>query len=175
MFAGRFVPSGERLVGSRVIDVVLDRGGNMRGVIRCLWPLSGVLMLLCAMYCCASPLAFATPDERTFELVSPAYKGGYGATHIEAVALNGDSVAFYSPGVFEGAPAGLSENVDSLDYLSRREATGWSTVPVMPPDELLTYVFDRDISQRRWLGLYSMAKEFWLRCKERARVVASWH
>jgi hypothetical protein len=113
---------------------------------RYLWLLSGVLMLLCGMYCCASPRAFATPDGRTFELVSPAYKGGYGATHIEAVALNGDSVAFYSPGVFEGAPAGLSENVDSLDYLSRRETTGWSTVPVMPPDELLTYVFDRDIS-----------------------------
>ena len=42
------------------------------------------------------------PDCRAYELVSPVYKGGYGAGKIEAVAGNGEGVAFFSPGQFAG-------------------------------------------------------------------------
>ncbi|HEY3830409.1 MAG TPA: hypothetical protein VGL57_14545 [Solirubrobacteraceae bacterium] len=76
------------------------------------------------------------PDCRAYEMASPVYKGGYGAYGIEGVAQNGESVAFYSPGAFAGAPAGLAEGVDTVAYMTRRSATGWSTVPLMPPDAL---------------------------------------
>jgi hypothetical protein len=62
-------------------------------------------------------------------------------TFVEAVAEtgggNGLAVAFYSPGAFAGAPAGLSGGFDSLAYVSHRGASGWSTVPAMPPDTLV--------------------------------------
>jgi hypothetical protein len=54
---------------------------------------------------------------RAFELVSPIYKGGFGAGRIEAVAPDGDGVMFYSPGAFEGTPAGFA-NLDSFSYFS---------------------------------------------------------
>ena len=101
--------------------------------------------LVCVACFCAATSALGA-DGRRFELVSPAYKGGFGATHIEAVALNGDGVAFYSPGAFDGAPAGLSSNIDSLDYLATRGVSGWSTAPIMPPENILPDVTGRDIS-----------------------------
>ncbi len=76
------------------------------------------------------------PDCRAYELVSPVFKGGYGVLGIEGVAQNGESVAYYSPGAFAGAPAGISEALDSVTYLARRDPTGWSTVPLMPPEAL---------------------------------------
>lgn len=92
--------------------------------------------------------ASALPQGRSYELVSPTYKGGYGATRIEAVAQNGESVAFYSPGVFAGAPAGFGAGVglDSLDYLARRGASGWATASIVPPDVLAPVVQDYDVS-----------------------------
>jgi hypothetical protein len=53
------------------------------------------------------------PDCRAYEMVSPLFKGGYGVQGIEAVALNGEGVAYYSPGTFAGQPAGFSEALDS--------------------------------------------------------------
>ena len=79
-------------------------------------------------------------------MVSPLYKGGFGATHIEAVASDGDGVAFFSPGEFAGAPAGFSNNANGLDYLSRRQSGEWSTVPIMPPDQVAPFVNYHDIN-----------------------------
>jgi hypothetical protein len=76
------------------------------------------------------------PDCRAYEMVSPLFKGGYGVQGIEAVALNGEGVAYYSPGAFAGQPAGIGESLDADDYLARRGANGWSTVPLIPPAEL---------------------------------------
>jgi hypothetical protein len=86
-----------------------------------------------------------SPASRQFELVSPVYKGGFGATHIEAVAPDGNSIAFYSPGVFADAPSGFS-GLDTFAYLARRGEASWSTMPMMPPDVLMPYVVDRDVS-----------------------------
>jgi hypothetical protein len=77
--------------------------------------------------------------------VSPVYKGGFGASQIEAVAPDGEGVVFYSPGAFAGAPSGFA-GLDSLAYFARRNPTGWSTLPLMPPDVLTPYVVDRDVS-----------------------------
>jgi hypothetical protein len=72
--------------------------------------------------------ASAVNPERAYELVSPAYKGGYGANEIRAVAPDGESVAFFSFGAFAGAPVNLVANI----YLARRGTSGWSTTPLTP-------------------------------------------
>jgi hypothetical protein len=83
---------------------------------------------------------------RKFEMVSPIFKGGFGATHIEDVAEDGESTAFFSPGEFAGAPAGLTNNANGLDYISRRSVDGWTTTPVMPPDQVAPFVNAHDIN-----------------------------
>ena len=87
------------------------------------------------------------PDCRAYEMVSPLFKGGYGVQGIEAVALDGEGVAYYSPGAFAGQPTGFSEALDRVDYLARRGAGGWSTAPLIPPAELAPEVLgDADVS-----------------------------
>ena len=90
----------------------------------------------------ASGTAFGLTHGRVYEMASPVYKGGYGATHIEAVAPNGEGVVFYSPGGFQGAPAGL----EMLDYYARRNANGWDTRPLMVPATLAPDIVERDLS-----------------------------
>lgn len=90
--------------------------------------------------------ALALPEGRTYEMVTPPYKGGYGVLHIEGVATNGESVAYYSPGVFAGSEAGLTPNIDSLAYLARREPSGWTTTPLLPPDSLTPVPSRHDIA-----------------------------
>ncbi|HEY3829388.1 MAG TPA: hypothetical protein VGL57_09340 [Solirubrobacteraceae bacterium] len=90
--------------------------------------------------------AGAIPPGRVYEQVSPAYKGGFAAANIEAVALDGNSVAFFSPGQFAGSLAGVSNTADGLAYLARRGSSGWSTVPISVPDSLAPYVNNHDIS-----------------------------
>ena len=81
--------------------------------------------------------AFALNPERHYEMVSPPYKGGYGVLNMEGAAQDGESLAFYSPGTFAGAPGGVSEALDTVRYLAHREAgRGWTTVPMVPPDAL---------------------------------------
>jgi hypothetical protein len=86
--------------------------------------------------------ALALNPERHYEMVSPPFKGGFGALGIEGVASDGESVAYYSPGVFAGAPTGPFQP----DYLARRGATGWSTRPLLPPASLLSLVRGVDLS-----------------------------
>jgi hypothetical protein len=79
-----------------------------------------------------SALALTNP-ERHYEMVSPPFKDGYAAQPIEAVAQNGESVAYFSPGTFAGRPVGLSEGLNPMPYVARRGASGWSTTPISPP------------------------------------------
>jgi hypothetical protein len=96
--------------------------------------------------------AMALPEGREYEQVSPQYKGGYGATFIEGVSQDGESVAFFSPGAFNGAPAGLSSGIDSIAYLARRGPSGWSTAPEMPPDTLAPTVTGSSVDLSPTLG-----------------------
>jgi hypothetical protein len=78
-------------------------------------------------------VALALPEGRAYEMVTPVYKGGYSVDNFAvnpfAVAADGESVEFGSPGWFAQAPvAGV--------YLARRGATGWSATPLDPPTTL---------------------------------------
>lgn len=79
--------------------------------------------------------ALALPPGRHYEMVSPLFKGGQGATAIKAVAAGGEAVAYYSPGVFAGAPSTPTFGVPP--YLARRDEYGWSTVPLIAPLDLV--------------------------------------
>src|ERR1700683_1260309 len=92
--------------------------------------------------CCATGIASALPAGRAYEMVSPVFKGGFGAPGVEAVAPDGESVMFYSPGAFAGAPAGPHV----LDYFAHRGSTGWSTSPSMPPASLIGGLETVDVS-----------------------------
>jgi hypothetical protein len=74
------------------------------------------------------------PDCRAYEMVSPVFKGGFDASLINGGAENGESVAFFSPGAFAGAPSSFS---GELSYLARRGASEWSTTPLMAPAPLI--------------------------------------
>ena len=110
----------------------------MRG----LW---SVIVVALALLACGriSGEAFGLDAAHRYELVSPSYKGGYGILHIEAVASSGESVMFYSPGVFAEAP---SSPVAGFDYFARRTSSGWLTSPLVAPTPLLPYTVDRDVS-----------------------------
>jgi hypothetical protein len=82
------------------------------------------------------------PDCRAYEMVSPVYKGGYGATKLSAIAPDGNSVAFFSLGVFAGAPNGA----DPSGYIARRGESGWTTMPLMQPASLGTFFESGDFS-----------------------------
>jgi hypothetical protein len=110
------------------------RDGAVRG-------LTVLAIIACGAVAVPAP-ASALPSERAFELVSPVFKGGFGASRVEAVAADGESVAWFSPGAFGGAPSGPLKP----DYLSRRSATGWSTVPIMPPAERQPDSIETDVS-----------------------------
>jgi hypothetical protein len=107
--------------------------------------------VLSAMALMAAPAFALTNPERTYEMVTPPYKGGYGVKSIEAVSPDGESVAFYSSGTFAGAPGG---SFPGIAYLAQRGATGWVTTPVMPPAELLPDVIANDVSSTLGSVLY---------------------
>src|ERR1700729_326948 len=94
-----------------------------------------LFLFLCCLISFSVTVASAqalTNPERHYEMVSPLFKAGFGASHIEAVAENGESVVFFSPGAFAGAPAGFSGGLIN-SYLARRSGSQWSTTPLMPP------------------------------------------
>jgi len=83
----------------------------------------------------------ALPSGRVYELVSPVFKGGFGAVG-PMTSPDGDEATFYSPGSFAGAPAGP----ELLDYIARRSSAGWSTSPLMAPVSLVAVSSTEDVS-----------------------------
>jgi hypothetical protein len=98
----------------------------------------GVVFAAALGVVCVGALAFAETGlalnpERHYEMVSPVFKGGFGATDIAAVSPEGERVAFYAPNAFGEAPSGFN----SADYVARRTSGGWVTTPLMAPASLL--------------------------------------
>lgn len=91
--------------------------------------------------------ALALSEGRVYEMVSPVYKGGYGAA-FTAAAPNSESVLFNSLGAFAGIPFPEAGSA----YVAHREAgKGWVTIPAQPPfkeneigefSSTLEYAFD---------------------------------
>lgn len=77
--------------------------------------------------------ALSLPDRRAYEMVSPPYKGGYGATRIEGVAPDGKSVAFGSVGAFAGVEVSLPLGDE---YIAHRTEAAWVTEGLEPPPSL---------------------------------------
>lgn len=104
------------------------RGRTVKRVIGVCMPL--LVMLACGFMASG---AFALPEGRHYEMVSPAYKGGYGTNLILGVASAGQSegekVAFTSLGIFADAPSSQT----FITYLATRSVLGWSTSPLMIP------------------------------------------
>jgi hypothetical protein len=98
-------------------------------MVRVGWRVGFVCVLVWGVSCCVVSGAFGLSGGRAYELVSPVFKGGYGAARIEAVAPDGEGVAFDSLGAFGGAPSNAPHNT----YIARRSVSGWSTVSLMPP------------------------------------------
>lgn len=91
----------------------------------------GALASVC-LFCVAALVpapALALSEGRVYELVSPLFKGGYGAI-FQAASPDGENVAFSSLGVFAGIPLPAVGST----YLAHREAgKGWTTTPLQPP------------------------------------------
>jgi hypothetical protein len=111
-------------------------------------------IVLSAAALIASPAAsLALPPGRHYELVSPVFKGGFGATRIGAAGVDGEALAYQSAGVFAEAPGsrllvGLEPN-----YLARRGVSGWSTVPLVPPASIeAKQLLSPDLSAQISLG-----------------------
>lgn len=85
---------------------------------------------------------YALPPGRAYEMVTPPYKGGYGAGTVLAAAPNGEAVIFVSLGAFAGADASNAND----DYIARRGDLVWTTSPVMPPGALAPFSFPVDFS-----------------------------
>jgi hypothetical protein len=72
------------------------------------------------------------PDCRAYEMVTPPFKDGEPPlTENAAMAANGSSLSFTSLGAF--AAPGDDVTVQGGEYVTSREAAGWSSLPVNPP------------------------------------------
>ena len=91
-----------------------------------------VLTILSGAWCCGVGAggAVALPPGRHYEMVSPVFKGGFGATLIAAVAPDGKSIGYFSSGVFGGAPSGGGQHAN---YFARRGGSEWETAPLGAP------------------------------------------
>lgn len=87
---------------------------------------------------CPPQAAFALPEGRHYEMVSPTYKGGYGVNQLIGAAMpvgggetagEGDFIAFNSYGAFNNADNAFL----FTDYLAHRESALWSTEAFSPP------------------------------------------
>jgi len=63
-------------------------------------------------------------------MVSPVFKAGYQVNELQAVAPDGESVAFTSAGGFDHPLAGFPLG---MAYIAHREPRGWSTASLQPP------------------------------------------
>jgi hypothetical protein len=108
------------------------------------WSLVGVMLVALVALCSLSGGALALPVGRHFEVVSPAFKDGFGATKIGAVAPDGEGVVYLSPGIFDGAPSG--PELSNTNYFARRNSSEWATVPLVAPVALLAESLIKDLS-----------------------------
>jgi hypothetical protein len=93
---------------------------------------------------------FALPDDRAYELVSPAEKGNADVTmqrprgeivpSLYQASVLGGAITYQSESAFAGAQA----NTRIDQYYSTRGPTGWSTVPITAPQSPRTFGFLRD-------------------------------
>lgn len=92
-------------------------------------------VLLCSLVAAlfAASTAFALSPERHYEMVSPVFKAGYGVSSLQAVAIDGEHVAFDSLGSFAGAPTDQIGEGFGGSYLASRTVSGWSIAPLMLP------------------------------------------
>jgi hypothetical protein len=151
--------------------------------------LASVLVLALVVVWSVATEAQALPEGRVYEMVSPVYKGGYGAGTVEAVAQDGERVGFLSKGAFAGAPTGATL---SMDYVAHRDPrSGWLTHAVAAPANLMPYVppftnYDTTPSLERVFALGENGQnyeasanlgnqaEFWLHDTDLEDVVAAW-
>jgi hypothetical protein len=127
-------------------DTSLMRAVNCRlRVLALRWLAVLTLCMAAGLLVVVPSSSFALPAGRHYEMVSPVYKAGFGATAINAVASNGDGVVFYSPGNFAGAPAGVTVG-SFMNYFARRTSSGWETASLAPPAWLLGHWEDADFS-----------------------------
>lgn len=107
--------------------------------------LGGVVVVALSVWCAFVGIgdAFALPAGRHYEMVSPVYKGGFGATRVEGVAPDGESVIYFSSGAFNGAPSS-GEITDN--YFASRSPSGWSTTPLTVPTALSPELGTKDFS-----------------------------
>ena len=97
--------------------------------------LVSLVVVVMFVFCCVGVgVCAALPQDRVYEMVSPVFKGGFGALRIDGVAPGGDAVAFFSAGVFSESPSGAAfTSAAHTSYMARRDGSGWSTVPLVPP------------------------------------------
>ncbi|HXC23116.1 MAG TPA: hypothetical protein VNU28_00910, partial [Solirubrobacteraceae bacterium] len=95
---------------------------------RSIWlALAALILTLCVLIAPASSLALS--EGRVYEMVTPPYKGGYGAGLV-AASPDDENVLFFSLGVF----ADLQRPKVGSYYVAHRDAgKGWSTNSVEPP------------------------------------------
>ncbi len=138
-----------------------------------------VLCLVGGLVFGGSGVAFALPEGRVYEMVSPVYKGGYGAESVEAMAPDGESVVFGSLGQFVDSPFNDTEN----KYLARRGATEWSTTPITPPfvggidnySADLRYVLgERKFTPSAGASSKNPEKEYVVHALDTSDIVANW-
>jgi hypothetical protein len=144
-------PAPHRMLQSRRRQQAMSQKTTFRGPRRLMLATlmtTFAMTVLAAMACSA----FALPAGRVYEMVSPVFKGGLGATLITAVGQSGESVAYFSPGAFAGAQAGLGNTANPLSYMARRGTLGWTSESLLPPDGLLPYVQSGDSQVSLTLG-----------------------
>jgi DNA-binding beta-propeller fold protein YncE len=86
--------------------------------------------------------AFALPDDRVWEMVSPPNKGGAIISPLEAGAIqastDGSAVTYYATGPFGSNTVGNPTPTGEAQVLSRRGAGGWSSEDINPPNTRVT-------------------------------------
>lgn len=106
-------------------------GRRLAGNGRVVMPIAAIVGLLAL----APASALALNPERHYEMVSPPFKAGFGVNASTfgtsmIASLDGESLAFFSDGVFAGAPSAFNGD---LGYVARRGPGGWFTSPLMAP------------------------------------------
>ena len=105
------------------------------------------LTLLTLVSLALSAVAWALPEDRAYEQVSPEFKAGYPVFvhEINHFALDGESAEFTSIGTFSGS----GENTALNTYVARRSDEGWVTSALWPSER----------EGQCWVGLEEMSPE----------------